>query len=339
MVRKWRQKTLTKYATYEGIGLHFGQNSHVKVSPNDPNAGIHFRIFSSSSDDLENDAQKQIVDEIRSSSIHHLIQDIDTKSSLFCTKLKTPRGFSIATIEHLMSALAGSGIHNACIDLTTTEASFKKANNIVEIPILDGSSLPFLEKIEALEQENTHLSYCEILKPVQVALQDKAAWFLPCPPQLHSPPCLNMSIQVNFAHKGLGNHFFHHVWDCKHTLKYQKEIAPARTFIFEEEIQQLQAIGLAQGGSLENAIVFNNKNASKESKIQVLNPSGLRFQEDEWVRHKMLDCIGDLALLGRPLHGFFMATSPGHALTHKLIQKLLQDPSNYKLNELNTVVD
>jgi UDP-3-O-[3-hydroxymyristoyl] N-acetylglucosamine deacetylase len=183
-----------------------------------------------------------------------------------------------------------------------------------------------------------------VKKPVQVLLEDKAAWFLPMPDHqtsaggdaVHSPT-LNLSVQVNFAHKGLSTTFCRYILGADpeaNIQQFRAQIAPARTFTFEEEIEWMQKHGLALGGSLDNAVVFRKPIIEGQHSINVLNPDGLRFPQDEWTRHKMLDCIGDLGLAGLPLHGYFFATSPGHALTHKLLRELFCDVSNYEEMEL-----
>ncbi|GMF22349.1 unnamed protein product [Phytophthora lilii] len=225
-----------------------------------------------------------------------------------------------------MAALVAARITNACVEFESVSGSAS-----VELPVLDGSSVQYVEEIRrvGVEQQDAELRYLRIKRPVQVLKQDKAAWLLPMPDDVgNSPalaPTLQMSVQVNFAHKQLGTTFCHFALgpDPDTTMDtFHREIAAARTFTFEEEIEWMQANGLARGGSLDNAIVF-----SKSEPATALNEDGLRFP-DEWTRHKMLDCIGDIGLAGLPLHGYFFATSPGHALTHELLRELFKDPDN-----------
>ncbi|OWZ00217.1 UDP-3-O-3-hydroxymyristoyl [Phytophthora megakarya] len=220
--------------------------------------------------------------------------------------------------------------------ITNAFVDFEGDNlNSVELPVLDGSSIEYIEGIRrvGVQDQAATLNYLRIKRPVQVFKQDKAAWLLPMPEDLSSSPLslqaptLHMSVQVNFAHKQLDTTFcrFSLGSDTDDTINtFEREIAAARTFTFEEEIEWMQANGLAQGGSLDNAVVFSTDDTST-----VLNAEGLRYP-DEWTRHKMLDCIGDIGLAGLPLHGYFFATSPGHALTHELLRELFKDPENYE---------
>ncbi|GMF32383.1 unnamed protein product [Phytophthora fragariaefolia] len=231
-----------------------------------------------------------------------------------------------------MAALVASRVTNAFVAFEEDDDA-----SSLELPVLDGSSIEYIEGIRRVgieEQHGAALKYLRIKRPVQVFKQDKAAWLLPLPMDLSGSPAslqaptLHMSVQVNFEHKQLGTTFCRFALgaDPDSTLDaFHRDIASARTFTFEEEIAWMQANDLARGGSLDNAVVFS----SKDGRSTVLNEAGLRFP-DEWARHKMLDCIGDIGLAGLPLHGYFFATSPGHALTHELLRELFSDPENYE---------
>ncbi|CAI5715006.1 unnamed protein product [Peronospora effusa] len=233
-----------------------------------------------------------------------------------------------------MAALVASQITNAFIEYENVKSQKFR----VEVPILDGSSIEYVEEIRRVgieEQEGARLTYLCIMRPVQVIKQDKAAWFLPLPKDLRSSslslqiPTLHMSVQVNFEHEQLGTTFCRFALGSDPDLTmnaFHQEIASARTFTFEKEIEWMQTHGLARGGSLDNAVVFSKN--EQATKATVRNAEGLRFH-DEWTRHKMLDCIGDIGLAGYPLHGYFFATSPGHALIHELLHELFKDPQNY----------
>ncbi|GLD97088.1 hypothetical protein PINS_up005771 [Pythium insidiosum] len=259
---------------------------------------------------------------------------------MLCTQVRASDGsWNVSTIEHLMSALTAARIHNARVDILEHEGG-----NVVEIPILDGSALPFAQHIQqagVAEIPSASQRYVRILRPVQVLLKDKAAWFLPLPDVdgavKQCAPTLHVSVQVNFAHKGLGTVHSRFTLGADSDASFQEfmqSIAPARTFTFEEEVAWMQQNGLALGGSLDNAVVFK---ASKDGDAvphlldRVMNPEGLRFADDEWARHKLLDCVGDVGLLGLPVHGYLFSTSPGHALTHRLLEELLSDPHNYEI--------
>lgn len=229
-----------------------------------------------------------------------------------------------------MAALVASQINNAYIDFENAMQA-----SSCELPALDGSSLKYVRAIRQVgtqEQEGAVLKYLRVKRPVQVLMEEKAAWLLPLPEDLSAspsclhPPTLQMSVQVNFAHKHLGTTYcrFSLGSDSKLTLAaFHREIASARTFAFENEIEWMRGNGLARGGTLDNAVVF-----ASDGRATILNKEGLRFP-DEWTRHKMLDCIGDIGLAGLPLHGYFFATSPGHALTHELLRELFKCSENF----------
>lgn len=308
---RW-QRTLKQPLHFAGVGLHSGEKVAIRVLPAPAGSGIVFRT----------DAQR--------SAIPALIANVDARKSQLCTQL-TANGTFVSTCEHLMAALVASQVTNAFIDFEENSQ-----HSSVELPVLDGSSIEYVEGIRRVgieAQQGAVLKYLRIKRPVQVLKQDKAAWLLPMPKDLSgspSPlqtPTLHMSVQVNFAHKQLGTTFcrFSLGSDPDSTLDtFQREIASARTFTFEDEIAWMQANGLARGGSLDNAVVF-----AKDGGSSVLNGDGLRFP-DEWTRHKMLDCIGDIGLAGLPLHGYFFASSPGHTLTHDLLRELFKDSENYE---------
>jgi len=303
---RW-QRTLRQPLRFSGVGLHSGEQIAVRVQPAPAYSGVVFR-----------------------DAIPALIANVDARKSQLCTHLEA-NGHNVSTTEHLMAALVAARVSNAFVDFEGAGPNQRS----VELPVLDGSSAEYVEGIRRVgveEQEGAVLKYLRIKRPVQVLRQNKAAWLLPAPEDLSSstsalqPPTLHMSVQVNFDHKQLGTSFCRFTLGCDpgHTLaNFQREIASARTFTFEDEITWMQANGLARGGSLDNAVVFTSDHAA------VLNAEGLRFP-DEWARHKMLDCIGDIGLAGLPLHGYFSATSPGHALTHELLRELFSDPDNYE---------
>ncbi|GAB9471804.1 Udp-3-o-[3-hydroxymyristoyl] n-acetylglucosamine deacetylase [Globisporangium polare] len=340
---RW-QRTLSRSFELAGVGLHSGAPVRVRVHPADANTGVVFRT------------QHQ-----QRHEVHAHISHVDDRKSQLCTQLTTPDGLAnISTVEHLMAALTAARVSNAYVDVdavgTATSSTNDQKKCVAELPILDGSSLPFLDAIEdaGVEEQsrgssNASLRCIRVKRPVQVLLDDKAAWLLPMPAQLGGGvrmPTLNMSVQVNFEHKGLGTKFCRFILGDDPEVNMQafrNEVAPARTFTFEEEIAWMRAHGLALGGSLDNAVVFREVALSAPVPVsspscaqlssladRVLNPQGLRFAEDEWARHKLLDCIGDIGLAGMPLHGYFFATSPGHALTHKLLRELFTDEANYE---------
>ncbi len=208
-------------------------------------------------------------------------------------------GVRVSTVEHLLSAFAGLGIDNAYVDLTAPE-----------VPIMDGSAGPFVFLLQSagIEEQNASKKFIRILKTVEVRDDDKWVRFEP-----HSGFKLTMSID-----------FDHPVFDKMRqsvtvdfsTTSYIKEVSRARTFGFMQDVETLRAEGLALGGSLDNAIAMDE--------YRVLNTDGLRY-EDEFVKHKVLDAIGDLYLLGHPLIGAFSGHKSGHALNNCLLRRLLED--------------
>lgn len=300
------QRTVRQALRFSGVGLHSGAAVSVRLGPAPADSGIVFRTGAV--------------------SIPALVSNVDAGKSQLCTQL-TADGRNVSTAEHLMAALVAARITNAVVDFEGDLSC-----TTVELPVLDGSSREFIERIRSagIDEQRAKLRYLRIKRPVQVLKQDKAAWLLPMPEDIKSSsfqaPTLRMEVQVNFAHKQLGTTFCRfELGDPDATMdSFELEIASARTFTFEDEIQWMQANGLARGGSLDNAVVF-----SQDKQDTVLNQDGLRFP-DEWTRHKMLDCIGDVGLAGLPLHGYFFATSPGHALTHELLRELFKDPNNFE---------
>lgn len=209
-------------------------------------------------------------------------------------------GVSVSTVEHLMSALAGLGIDNLHVDVAGPE-----------IPIMDGSAYPFVYLLQSagLAEQPAAKRYLRVAAPVEVRDGDKWARFDPF-------PGFKLDFTIDFPHPVFGSENRHVVVDfAEHS--YVKEVARARTFGFMQDVEAMRAAGLALGGSLHNAIVLDE--------TRILNSEGLRF-DNEFVRHKMLDAIGDLYLLGHPLIGQYTAYKPGHALNNALARALLAAP-------------
>ena len=224
------------------------------------------------------------------------------------TRLSTSlekQGVKISTVEHLMSALSGLGIDNAYVELSAPE-----------VPIMDGSAGPFvflLQSAGILEQEKPK-RFIRIKKPVCVKEGDKWA-------QLEPFNGFKVSFAIDFNHPILQNSNQMATIDLS-TTSFVKEISRARTFGFIDELEVLRAAGLVQGGSYDNAIVMDG--------FHILNNDGLRY-EDEFVKHKILDGIGDLYLLGAPLIGAFSAYKSGHSLNNKLLRKLTATKSAWEI--------
>ena len=214
-------------------------------------------------------------------------------------------GVRVSTVEHLMSALAGLGVDNAYVDLTAAE-----------VPIMDGSAGPFVFLLQSagIEEQNARKKFFRILKPVEVREGDKWVRFEP-----HNGFKLTMSI--DFAHPVFDKTPQSVTVDFS-TTSFVKEVSRARTFGFMQDVETMRAQGLALGGSLDNAIVMDE--------YRVLNTDGLRY-EDEFVKHKVLDAIGDLYLLGHPLIGAFSGHKTGHALNNRLLRRLMEDKPSWEL--------
>jgi UDP-3-O-[3-hydroxymyristoyl] N-acetylglucosamine deacetylase len=221
------------------------------------------------------------------------------------TQLATTLGAgkaTISTVEHLLSALQGLGVDNALIEV-----------NGPEIPILDGSAAPFVEAIleVGLESQLRSKCYLALRRRVEVKVNDK--WGI-------AEPCSRFEVHgsIKWDHPAIGYQEFHYV---EGKTKFA-EVAGARTFGFLKDVEQLKSMGLCRGGSLLNAVVMDDN--------MVLNPEGLRF-EDECVRHKVMDAIGDFKLAGFPILGYFRLHRAGHDLHTQLIAEILKDPDNYEL--------
>jgi len=210
-------------------------------------------------------------------------------------------GAKVHTVEHLMSALSGLGIDNAFVDLDSPE-----------LPILDGSASPFALLLQqaGLEEQAAPKRFLRVRKTVEVKEGDKWA-------RLEPYEGFRLSFSIDFRHPAIERTTQSVSVDFAET-SYLKEIARARTFGFMHEVEELKGSGLALGGGLDNAVVLDDQG--------VLNADGLRFA-DEFIRHKLLDAIGDLYLIGRPLLGAFSAHKSGHALNNKLARAVLADPS------------
>ncbi len=211
----------------------------------------------------------------------------------------------IYTVEHLMSALSGLGIDNVFIELDGPE-----------VPIMDGSAAPFAFLIQSagIEEQAAAKRFIRIRKTVEVSDGDKWA-------RLEPYAGYKLSFSIVFSHPVIEKSNQSVTVDFAHT-SYLKEIARARTFGFMQDVEQLREDGLALGGGLDNAVVLDE--------YRVLNADGLRFS-DEFIRHKVLDAIGDLYLIGHPLLGAFSAHKSGHALNNQLVRALMQQPDAWEI--------
>jgi UDP-3-O-[3-hydroxymyristoyl] N-acetylglucosamine deacetylase len=278
------QTTIKKSAELVGIGLHKGSPVKLRLEPLEANSGI---VFYRSDVDV---------------SIPLLPENVvDTKMATVIGK----NGHVISTIEHLLSAVYAYGIDNLKI---TVDAD--------EVPVMDGSSASYCMLLDeaGIAELDAPKKIMRIKKEVEVKEGEKYV-------KLSPSPDLNYDFTIKFPHPVIQEQ----AYVLKFTKEsYKKEIARARTFGFLHEVQYLRSKGLALGGSLENAIVLDEK--------KILNPEGLRFP-DEFVRHKILDAIGDMSLIGMNFIGNYEAMAGSHDLNHKLTLKLLKDKENYEVVE------
>lgn len=278
------QTTLDKTIVFEGTGLHSGRPVRAVLHPSPADSGIVFcRV------DLE--GQPKLRADFR-----------DVIVSPLNTRLSNTDGVIVSTIEHLMAALAGCGIHNLRIDIDGPE-----------VPILDGSSVGFVSKIveAGVRTLAAPLRAIEILKPVTVTKGDARATFSPA-------ASLQIDFEIDFADAAIGHQ--------RKTLNmangaFVRELCDSRTFCRLEDVETMRAAGLALGGTTDNAIVVKG--------ADVLTPGGLRHR-DEAVRHKMLDALGDLYTAGAPIVGRYTGVKAGHAVTNALLHALFSDSSAWR---------
>ena len=222
--------------------------------------------------------------------------------SSLCTTIGNDDGVTIATIEHLMAAFAGVGIDNAVAELDGPE-----------VPVMDGSAAPFVFLLECagVVEQVAPRRGIKILKPVRVGLAGNAVSLVPA-------DSFRVSFAIDFASNAIRHQELSYDLDAE---SFKDEISRARTFGFLDEVEQMRRAGLARGGSLENAVVISGD--------RVLNKEGLRY-DDEFVRHKMLDAVGDLYLAGGSILGHFHGVRSGHALNHQLLQALFADTAAWR---------
>ncbi len=280
-----KQRTLKKEVSATGVGLHNGEKVTLTLRPADIDTGIVFKRT-----------------DLPGAPIIRATPDA-VRDTRMCSALEQ-NGARVATVEHLMSALAGLGVDNIIIEVTASE-----------IPIMDGSSGPFIFLLQSagIVEQNAPKKFIRIIKVVEVRDGDKWVRFEP----YHG---FKMDFTIDFAHPVFEQSGNNVKIDFKDN-SYIKEISRARTFGFMHEVEYLRANGLARGGSLDNAIVLDE--------YRILNQDGLRYA-DEFVKHKVLDAIGDLYMLGHPLLGSFVAHKSGHGLNNQLLRALLADASAWE---------
>jgi len=287
-VHNLSQKTVKSNISFNGIGLHTGNVVDLIIKPAQPNNGIIFKRT-----------------DLKENNI--IIPGVfNVSSANFCTTISNDFGISVSTIEHLMGALFILGVDNAVIEIN---------NN--EVPILDGSAKVFVEKITqtGLEVSSQPIRIIKINKRIDYVDGSKSISL--------EPNNINFEIDFNLEYSNpiIGN-------QNNHINVYEDDLSDiinSRTFCLYEDIEKLKALGLARGGSLDNAIVVKEK--------EILNKDGLR-NKNEFVNHKILDCIGDIYLSGYKMVGKIKCTHGGHKLTNQLLRKVFSDKNNYSIIEI-----
>lgn len=282
----FKQRTLGESIAAVGIGLHSGRKIRLVLRPAEPDTGIVFRRVD-------------------------LTPPVDIPShplNVNDTRMATTVNIgpaAVSTIEHMMSAFNGLGIDNCIVEV-----------NAPEIPIMDGSGASFVYLIHSAKvlEQDAPRKFVRVLKPVEVREGDKWA-------RLEPHEGFRLSFTIDFGHPAIDATVQYADVDFS-KVGYEQAVMRARTFGFVQDVEMLRALGLAQGGSLENAIVMDE--------FRILNPGGLR-DGDEFVKHKILDAMGDLYVLGAPLIAHYTAMKSGHGLNNKLLRALIADPSSFEI--------
>jgi len=280
------QKTIKESIQLEGVGLHNGLNVSLCIKPEKENSGIVFKR-------TDIDERKNII-EANYKNVH---------SPVLCTKIQNSDGVSVSTIEHLMAAFYGEGIDNALIEINSSE-----------VPIMDGSAFDFVEAIKSVgtQEQNQLKKFIKVIKKVEIKEGEKYISIEPFEKDLiidFEIVYKNSLIRTRRKEFQLSNGDLTSIYN-------------SRTFCLYEDIDQIRSLGLAKGGSLENAIVVN--------KNKILNEDGLRNRH-EFVNHKILDCLGDLMLSGHRIFGHIKTSQGGHQLTNVLLREFLSNKSNWEI--------
>ena len=281
------QKTLSKNVIFEGVGLHSGKSSTVNITPAKEDTGIIFKRI-----DLN---ENNLVD----------AKFTNVTSAKLCTTLENKHGVKVSTVEHLLAALYIVGVDNAIIEI-----------NNEEVPIMDGSAKDFLrviKKIDRVDQSKTR-KYLKILNKIELLNGERKISIEP------NEASLEVEFQLDYKNKIIGKQ--------KNVINFQKDdlndVSNSRTFCLYEDIEKIKKIGLAKGGSLDNAVVVDNE--------KVLNEGGLR-NEKEFVNHKILDLAGDFLLSGHRVLGKVACFQGGHELTNMFLRKIFKSQNSFVIIE------
>ena len=282
------QKTVKDIISIKGVGLHSGKDVNLTIKPSAANTGIVFKRI----DLVDNNI---------------VIPDVfNVSSAVLCTTISNTHGVSISTLEHLMGAFYGMGIDNALVEIDNEE-----------VPILDGSAKLFVEEIKKVGIETSN-------EPIKIIKIDKKIEFTDGVKYISIEPSkmsLDIDFELKYENSLIGNQ--------RNTIKVYEtdlnEVYNSRTFCLYEDVEKLKNMGLAKGGSLDNAIVVD--------KNQILNKEGLRNKK-EFVNHKILDCMGDLYLAGYKMIAKVVCKQGGHKLTNQLLRKVFQNKENFSILEI-----
>ena len=287
-MKQSHQTTLRAAVTLVGIGVHSGDEVKMILHPAEVNHGIAF---------------------LRTGLPGGLDRLIDARhlavtATELCTVIGDRESGAVATIEHLMAALTGLGIDNVLIEIDGPE-----------VPILDGSSAPFIEAIDqvGIAVQNTARRYLKVLKPVRVTQGKAFAELLP------NERAFRLDVEIDFPTPVIGRQ--RKAIDLSPSV-FRREISRARTFGFMRDVEKLWSAGFALGASLDNTVAIGDEG--------IMNPEGLRYS-DEFVRHKLLDAVGDLSLAGLPLLGTYRSYCGGHRLNFSVLEALFANRSNYAI--------
>jgi UDP-3-O-[3-hydroxymyristoyl] N-acetylglucosamine deacetylase len=289
-----QQRTIKSITRAVGVGVHSGHKVELTLRPAPPDSGISFR---------RTDLPVPVVIQVNAQAVS------DTRMASTISPGGDPGAPKVQTIEHLMSACAGLGLDNLAIDITAEE-----------VPILDGSaaSFVFLLQSAGIALQDAPKRFLRVLKTVEIREGEGSSlkWARLSP--YHG---YKLSFEIEFNHPAVDATGRRVEFDFS-SNQYKRDIARARTFGFSKDVEMMRSRGLGLGGNMDNVIVIDD--------TRVLNSEGLRY-DDEFVKHKILDAIGDLHIAGKPLLAAYTAYKSGHALNNKLLRKLLADPAAYEV--------
>ena len=288
---KSKQQTLKEKVNLKGVGLHNGKEVNLTINPSKPNTGIIFKRIDINKNNIIQANFKNVVEPI------------------LCTKIKNEDGVTVSTVEHLMAAFYGEGVDNVLVEIDAPE-----------IPIMDGSAVDFVDAIRSagVEEQDEPRKFIKVLKKIEIKDGDK---FISIEP-------LNQDLIIDFEIIFNNPLIRTRRKEFKLSNDDLSAIYNSRTFCLYEEIDNIKRMGLAKGGSLENAIVVQGN--------KILNEEGLRNRH-EFVYHKILDCLGDIMLSGNRIFGHIKTSRGGHALTNKLLVKFFSNKANWSVENFDNI--